>query len=115
MALVQKKNSRQNMLLLVLLAVVIVGGGATYWFLRPTTGPTDSSTGGLSSRDPEIFTDFGQDLYSTPQYRALHDFTKDIPPVETTTVPIPVPIPNLDDQVDLPPNTKIGNPEPFKL
>lgn len=114
MALAQKKSSRQNTLLLILVAVVVVGGTGVYWYLKPDTSTTGTSSSGSTSRDPEIFTDFGQDLYTTIQFQALHDFTKDIPPTETNVNPIPVPFPSIDDQVDLPPNTKIGNPEPFK-
>jgi len=113
MALVQKKNPRQNTLLLVLLVVVLVGGGATYWYLRPDTTATNTS-GGSSSRDPEIFSDFGQDLYTTEQFQSLHDYSKDVPSADLTPTPIPVPLSDLiNAQVDLPPNTQIGNPDPF--
>ena len=111
MALAQKSNSNRTGILMIILAVAVVGGIIVYAFFRPDVGGIDLS-GGPVSTDPEVFTDFGEDLYETEQFKALHDFSRDVPVDDLA--PVPVPDAGIEDQVDLPPNTEIGNIKPFR-
>lgn len=113
MAIAQKQNTKQSTILLIVFALVVVGGTLAYFYFRPAKTGTTSGSRALS-KDPEIFTEFGQALYDTDQFKDLADYSKDIPVTDLQPAPIPVPDPGINDQVDLPANAKIGNDEPFR-
>lgn len=98
MALVQKRNPKRTLTLIIVLITVVVGGVVT-WRLRqaPSSSPDQVPTGSFRGSDLPIYTTFGEELYTTEQFRALHDY------LEGTT---PVPEVNVD--------ASQGNPNPFR-
>ncbi len=84
MALVQKRNPRRATFLIGVLVVVLVVGMVAIYLLQPKTGDDQPLVGGSRrSTDLPTLTQFGEDLYATEQFKALHDFLSASPLPET--------------------------------
>lgn len=98
MALVQKRNPKRTLTLLIVLIVVVAAGVVGLLLLQGSGSSSDQTpTGGFRGSDRPIFTTFGEDLYTTEQFRSLHDYLEGAPPVPGVNV-----------------NASQGNPNPFR-
>lgn len=112
MALAQKQNRQRTTTLIIALVIVAVGGIVTYSIV--TSKPSDSTSGTVvsgRSNDLPLVTNFGNELYASPQFQSLHDYSKDID--TSGQVPTPVPSSRTSAIVNLPASTLIGRDNPF--
>jgi len=99
MALVQKRDNKKTVMSLVVLGVFIVAGIVAVIMLLPKSGSNVNSGIGTtgSGRDLPTYTQFGEDVYQSDQFKELRDYLSGAP--STTNV-----------------NTNSGgNPNPFRI
>ncbi|MBI4089821.1 MAG: hypothetical protein HY421_00295 [Candidatus Kerfeldbacteria bacterium] len=98
MALVQKQNPKRTLILTTALIAVVAGGVITLLILqRPSQTSVQVPTRSFRGSDLPIYSTFGEELYTTEQFRALHDYLEGTPPIPDANV-----------------NASQRNPNPFR-
>lgn len=77
MALVQKSNPRRTITLIIVLIAIAVGGVVGLRLLKPKQSGEVSPVSRQRGNDLPTFTAFGEDLYTTDQFKNLHNFLKE--------------------------------------
>jgi hypothetical protein len=81
MALVQKRDTKKTVTSLIALGVFIVGGIVAIVILLPKSSSNVNSETGTtgSGRDLPTYTQFGEDVYQSDQFKELRDYLNGTP------------------------------------
>jgi flagellar basal body-associated protein FliL len=72
MALVQKQRSERTILLLGVFGAIVVAGLLLYFlWIAPPSSTTNSTSSSTTKRDVPIVTDFQDELFADPRFKAL--------------------------------------------